>query len=364
MRQLPIVMLFVMMLACTESVDFEAENSDLLIVDGFITDRTGPHSIQLRTAAQFAGLREGGNELAVTGAHVRIKDDLDNCIDLTESSDGIYETPETFQGEHGRSYTLHIDMNDGASYISAPETLTSSGEMGSVYYDLTLDSLPGFSGGLGPEVWINFYTDFTFPNNNFYYLWDWDGTFILETTYTRQRGNLAQSRCDTTLLVDQPIPEFCYVQEKHEGFVRILASNESSMLSRKNFRILSKRVDFNWKVRYSMHLSQYSISERAFEFWSQAERQKNAVGSIFDPTPSQIAGNMKKVGSSEIPVLGYFGAYGMQDWRLFIPGLGIQDSVNACLLPLLSPDELRTIYCCDCRFFPLSDEERPDFWED
>lgn len=56
-----------------------------------------------------------------------------------------------------------------------------------------------------------------------------------------------------------------------------------------------------------MEVSQYTLSYRAYDFWKQIQQQRSSVGSIFDPPPSEIKGNIIAEDDSKA-ALGFFRA--------------------------------------------------------
>ena len=59
---------------------------------------------------------------------------------------------------------------------------------------------------------------------------------------------------------------------------------------------------------YLIHIHQYSLTENAYKFWDALYGQSSNVGSIFDPQPARIKGNLFYIDDTEAPVHGFFGA--------------------------------------------------------
>lgn len=357
------VLLICSLIACQDEISFETENNGLLIVDGSISDRVGMHTIRLATSAEFSSNLDENVEEPVSGAIVAIEDNKGNVVNLTESSPGFYDTPQGYQAIGGNAYVLCITTPDGAHYQSDAELLRPSGDMDEVYYDVETKEVLSAENIIVEEQRVNFYTDFSFPERDVYYKWEWDGVYAFKTTYitSEQRAPFCIPRIPTG------IPEVCYVKEKSDGgFVKVLESNTASSLDYEKFLVLSKKVDFNWKVRYAMHLVQLSMTKNTYEFWKNVEEQRDRSGSIFDPVPSKIIGNVHNVTNDGEEVLGNFSVYGYQDQRVFVTGLAIPDSNNSCLLPLTIPGESHPEYCCNCsKLDPTNNQTaKPDFWVD
>jgi hypothetical protein len=61
-------------------------------------------------------------------------------------------------------------------------------------------------------------------------------------------------------------------------------------------------------TRIRIDVRQYSLSEKAFNFWNQIGIQQRSTGSIFDPPPASFTGNIVNTQNENETVLGFFGA--------------------------------------------------------
>ncbi|MCK5169859.1 MAG: DUF4249 domain-containing protein [Bacteroidales bacterium] len=108
------IALIIFTTACTESYDVELDSSYIrLVVQGSISDELKAHQVSLSKSADYFSNRPADR---VTGAIVTISDG-ENNFDLTEVSDGLYET-DTIAGEVGKTYTLTIN-SEGETYFSS-----------------------------------------------------------------------------------------------------------------------------------------------------------------------------------------------------------------------------------------------------
>lgn len=72
------------------------------------------------------------------------------------------------------------------------------------------------------------------------------------------------------------------------------------------------------KVRYSILVSQYAETAEEFAYYELLRKNTEAVGTVNDPLPTQLTGNMHRLDDATEPVLGYVGARTAQQKRLFI----------------------------------------------
>jgi hypothetical protein len=196
---------------------------------------------------------------------------------------------------------------------------------------------------------LEFYASFNSTSDATDYKWSWENTYI----FVAPRG----------FGVD-----LCYVNESSSGFVNILR-NESFETYIKNYSVNFVPVDFKFNYKYSMNIILYAMNDHASIFWNQLSSQTKVTGSIFDPTSTKITGNIQNINDSKEVVLGYFGAFGKAEKRVFIDALeaGIligsrdffYDQIDACF-PL---NTVPPIWCRSCVYYPGSQKEKPDFWE-
>jgi hypothetical protein len=148
-------------------------------------------------------------------------------------------------------------------------------------------------------------------------------------------------------------------------------------------------------IRYSILVTQFAISKEEFDFWTEIKKSTESVGTIFDPLPSRVLGNLYSESSSREPVLGYFTVSSAVSQRIFIdnselPRIFYGTSFTGChysQIDSLTVDEFygnpnsvliiatitdmmgnvigfttATQNCTDCRTRNNGKTTKPDFW--
>lgn len=315
-------LLFILPLAaCIEPYSAEVEEgAQLLTVDGMISTGQGPHSIRLTKSDTYGSVFEGLIR-PVSNATVIIRDDQGKVTFLTEDLDdrGVYHTPDDFAAEIGTSYTLQIQLIDGKVYSSFPERVESVPEINTI--DLRVVRIPVEGENLDRSG-VQLIAGFQDPSdqNNFYYWQTGESTYVLKT-----RPDLYTPRPSDTNTSREPQPKDCCTT----CFRTEMLGNQGIYLEKDdNFNGLSTGVvagfiedDGNRFVEtYRTDLRQFSVTAEAYRFLRLVKQQTEISGSVFDPPPANIRGNMISLDNPEEVVLGYFIAAGESSKRIYIDG--------------------------------------------
>jgi len=253
--------------SCQEVIDLDIpRGEEQLVVEGWITDQPGPYTVSLSTTIAYNGGEEGQG---VTGARVKIFNDLGSEYILQETDPGIYQSQD-LQGTVGVSYWLNIQSPQGEEYQSKPEKLQAVTPIEEIYTQLKPENgehhlLIGFQ---DPPGGLNYYRWKVYKNEE---------------------------------LMDAP----------NEMYVSDNQLFSGQMVEGLNF---SKRTFF---LGTTVRVEQMSISGGAFRFFSQTILQWS-TGSPLDTPPAPIIGNIYKVNNPNEYALGYFGASSVTEAEILV----------------------------------------------
>lgn len=117
-QQLYIALVFVatILFSCEKEIDFDLNNQEnaRLVVEASITNQTKVHTVELTRTTSYYENQAAPRE---TGATVTVFDG-NTTQTLTETSPGTYQTPSTYAGVIGRTYTLNITTKDNETYTA------------------------------------------------------------------------------------------------------------------------------------------------------------------------------------------------------------------------------------------------------
>lgn len=345
----------------------------LFVVDGYINVSSNSATIRL---SQAVPLDTTVITNPIGGATVWIESDDNTNIFLSEQAVGSYGISDV-AFDMNAHYRLHLKISND-EYASDYVELKRTPELDSVTYRQEDDAL---------RIAVNTHTP---DNSGRYFKWDYVETWEYETSLVS----------NYKLVGDQPIH-----RTAEEYITRCYGTNDSKRILISNTASLSQDVvrDFPITVvpggtfqltrRYSINVKQRALANSEYQYWLQLQRTSESLGTLFDPQPGQVTGNIHNINNDEV-VLGYFGGGEVVEKRLFI-NFGdlpdrlktinmkaictsldrililLEDLKNANGMILLDPFALSTgpiigydatfPRCADCTLFG-GVTQKPDFW--
>ncbi|MEP1034539.1 DUF4249 domain-containing protein [Ekhidna sp.] len=331
-------------LGCQEPVELEFTSDDeYLVIDGFITDESGPHVITITKSQPFTN-----DEIVifekVQNASVAIIDDLGNETILSELSPGSYRTSTAFVGQVGRSYTLTVELN-GDTFQSTPQLIPAKSSLDSVYFRQSERVTINDDGEVLRNPTVEFLCNVDYATQSSFTAITWHATYEYKTVLTQT-------------------PYDCYVNEQNNGFSAVLTNEEINTGSINEVTVGELLFDSKFKSGYSLKAILYSMNKQAYDFHFQINQQRSSTGSVFDPQPFQIFGNIQNLNSPDQIILGFFGAYGKVDKRVFVYPSNIDAPEPFDICSRVGGPGFPPSYCFDCANFPGAYIQKPTYWQD
>lgn len=383
--------------SCLERFDPEilGSNASVLVVDGLITDETGPYFVKLY---QAVSLNE--EPMPLEGAGVSIEDSEGPIDFLQETAPGIYQT--TFiQGVVGKEYRLNISF-DGKSYQSPWELLEKSPSIDNIYFESL--ELPTRDPD-DPQRGVQFYIDSQGEvEDGRFFRYEWMETWqygVCLPSFYEYFGN------DTVRVTTTPLYH-CWIDNPSREINVANTSGLSKNLLAQHKLGFIEGDERRFTIQYSLLVKQFAVDEKEHRYWKTLKETTAEQGKLFDKQPARVDGNVKNINNPEDEVVGYFSVTGLQQQRVkvrprdvdsklaekpicyppcdrtigiwkqdFGPGPGYDEAVFQSLaegnfyfrsiFPFGSSQsvgsELAPAECADCRYGggqPI----KPDYWDD
>lgn len=275
--------------ACIKQVQVQTRNAPpVLVVEGAITTDSLPYTVKL----SYSGKLRAANDIPVESiekdALVTITDDQGHATSLTYRDSGIYQTTDPgYIGQVGRSYHVTIELSDGKKYVSAPEKISPAvpfeNTMVRFVEDFNLD-FPAY-------LTVSIDTKDPVEQEN-YYKWD-----FYSWTPMKTKGVPCGFGC--------VLYEYCF-QKIFDPDLRILSDAAINGNTISNQRIGKSYI--YWYGKHYIDIGQLSITKAYYQFLEKYNEQVTRTGSVLDPLPASIKGNVYNSADENDFALGYFSA--------------------------------------------------------
>lgn len=348
MKRSLIILLF-FLCGCIDPFPVEvSEGESLLHVEGYITTDPGPHTIKLTRTATYGSVFVDFIR-RVSQATVGIQEvESGQVTFLTETETGTYVTPNGFSAEIGKSYSLRILTRDGEEYVSEPQNTLPVPEIDSLAYRTIV--IPT-TNRLFPKSGLQFISFFKDPpgERNFYH-WKIENRISRVSTFPelyRPRGSLPEDPpqpkdCCTYCFVPDMVPFRNIFIAEDTGFDGLATSQIAGFLEDNGFRFMHRfRFDFQ----------QMAISAETYRYLRLIDQQLSLTGSVFDPPPARLRGNIINLNDPDETVLGHFFSADVVSKRIYLR----REDLDLIQSQLRFED--------DCRELSNSTVEGPEDWD-
>ncbi len=373
----PTLLFIVLFTGCLERLDYQIPKtaSQSISVSGYISNQPPPYEVRIYNLFDIESKET--TKTPVSAKRVELFDHNGSSESFTEMNPGIYQT--SAQGIHGvvgGVYKIQVELTDGRLYESIPDTILAPGKMDSLYIRYTKKYTALYVEKYYMDVLFDASYD-THGGNKF--MWRLTTTFKGTTQPEENHGqcfwfpDIGQCNwvppCSGYRNIGSnanPIFEKQYPCTCCDCWYNIY--NDNIMLSEqfveysKLSSVLLKSIPVSpWMFQYKtrVDVSQLSLTTRAFRFWRAITKQREAIGSLFQPVAGIIPIGFIQLEGNEIPVQGIFYATGVSSKTQIIK----KDDLPVIVYITLPTDSL--YFADDCRYlFSNSSNLKPPFWRD
>ncbi|WP_353723171.1 DUF4249 domain-containing protein [Dyadobacter sp. 676] len=272
-----------------------------LVVDGFLNVNGDTSTILLSHTQATNDDKAVEKE---TGASIVVDAENGESYAFQDMGDGSYKLPPSSFNQDTK-YRLRIRRSDGRQYESAYVVVSKTPPIDSISHRVD----PVRNAML---IYVNTH-DAT--NATRFYRWSFEETYEYRMPYY------------SSLTRDYKAGQIVSRKDNINVCWRTLASRDIKLgstikLSQDIIRelpvnivdIASNKLYFG----YTILVKQYGLTREAFEYWTDLAKTTQGTGSLFDPQPSQVTGNIRNVSDAKELVFGYFSAAQEQKQRVFI----------------------------------------------
>ena len=287
--------------ACTDPYlpDVIKDPPSYLVVDGFLNSK-GVSTIKLTRTYAIGSTAAAPTESKAT---VYLEEEAGPRTQLREAPLGTYTSPTALALNPAKRYRLHLNTFAGQEYAS---------DFVPVKNTPPIDDLNWRAGGDGASIYVNTH-DAT--NATQYYRWDYVETWEITPVY---RPTVEYAGGAIIRQITVPYPNLCWGTAP-STIVQIEKTTALTQDVVKDFRLrVLPQNSERLYTRYSMLVNQYALTKAEYAYWELLRKNTESIGSLFDPQPVQLTGNVHCLSTPTALALGFVSAHSVESRRLFI----------------------------------------------
>ena len=284
------------------------ENKNLLVVEGFLNSGQGTTTIRLSRSVELTDTTQKKFEL---GAKVNVEGENGSSFALAGNTRGEYSIAQ-LPLLNNVKYRLHIKTVDGKEYASdfVPIKITPP-----------IDSITWQRESEGVRLYVNTHDP---QNATKYYQWEFEETWEFRSAYYSSLNYVRDNANRVTALVyrypDHSVDTTIYKCWKTLNSTSIIIGSSENLATDiiyLPFHFIEQGSE-KLSVLYSVNLKQYAVSHEKYLFLQKMKKNTEQTGSLFDPQPSQLSGNIHCLTDPNETVIGYVEITQEQTQRIFI----------------------------------------------
>jgi hypothetical protein len=337
-----------------------------LVVDGSLNTSVGASS-QIRLS-RTQNVYDEGLPRAELRAKVTVEGNKGSRYTFVEAEKGIYHLAAASYNA-AEKFRLRIRTVDGKEFLSAFVPVVKTPPIDSLTYSIN----PGKE---GVRIFVNTH-DAT--NKTRFYRWSFDETWEYFTPLHSPMEVIGKSVVYRTENINT-----CWSSAKASTIVLGSTVKLTKDVVKDQVVTYVPVSSGKLRVKYSILVKQYGLTQEEYEYWNTLSKTTERTGSLFDPQPAQLTGNITCLSDPTELAFGYFGASTQQEHRLYVAErLGatptcsptdtlsldeLFDSMDLIVEEYFAPDSFTPEYvmgasnCTDCRL-QGGTTKKPSFWK-
>lgn len=337
--------------SCLEKFDFERPDSikDAIAIQGSITKSNPSYvNVTLKEVFDFANFPK-----FLSASEVLIIDEAGNQLELETRRQGFYyltilDDHPFFKVETGKKYKIRVSGLRNKIFESNWEKLLPVPIPEKLRTDNVSTEVTDRFGIVRVFNELGYFIDTPLkaPNatQNSRLLWELEGLFKL--TDTPSVGKCFDG--------EAPAPKACYIRDSPIQNYVTFDGTKSSADRLDNYLVEAINFTGNLAEGYYITILQQSLTESAYDYWSQVATAVNRTGDLFQQPTGLVSNNLQNIEDPSESVFGYFYATEERPIRLYIEPQG------QATCPIVSQNGVVAEFCCDCR--RIGSPVKPDWW--
>ncbi len=274
--------------------------SRFLVVDGSLN--TTPGGMSQIKLSRTQNVYDKGGPQAEIRAKLTVEGDQGSRFAFAEGEQGIYQLG-TANFKATEKYRLRIKTAGNREYLSAYVPVVKTPPIDSLTYQIRGERA-------GVEIHINAHDDL---DKTRFYRWSytetWDYFMPQYSGFEVVKGDIVGREENIN---------HCWSNANPTNIVLGTTIKLSKDIIRDQPIVYVPASSEKLRATYSILVRQYALTQEEYEYWNTLAKTTERTGSIFDPQPAQVTGNIQAVDDASEQVFGYFSAANQQEQRLFV----------------------------------------------
>ena len=340
-----LIFLVLFIVSCIDEIDFDVDSNERsVVINGLLTDKGGESRISV-ALSPILGIGNDNILDPISGAQIVVKSSSGDNFDYVESEESPGEYIANVNISRDDSYHVEITLPQGDLIVSDPQSFPKqSPDIENLDFDLIVEEVINESGNVAERERVELYVSTSALEEDTYLRWRVKG----EYQFVERAFGLLN-------------PRNCYIKDNLD-FNNIVIAESSDFSDRRvtNLPLISTTFNDRFHIVYLYNVFQYSLHPEEYQYWQQVDQLINIDGTLFDPPPGVIFGNLVNTTNPDQMVQGYFSVVSESFDRFFaVPSRKGFFIDSECFSRPNAPNPPR---CVDCTTILNSTLVKPDYW--
>jgi hypothetical protein len=268
-----------------------------LVIEGLVNSGTDSTIIKLSRTTPVYSTKTNNAEV---NASVKVEGEDGTSYLLKETDSGTYASTGLNLNPL-QKYRLRVTTIANDVYVSDFEAVKATPPIDSIGYIIKADGLQIYSNAHDASNNTRYY--------RFEYIEDWKFNSAYRTNLEVVGNEIVGRAVDVY---------YCYNNDQSSNVIigSTVKLSQDVLYQQPLIQIPAESEKIS--NRYAILVKQYSLTKNAYTFWQQVKNNTEKLGSIFDPQPSEAAGNIKCISNPTKKVIGYISVGTAQTKRIYI----------------------------------------------
>ena len=339
-------LLTLLVYSCIDEITLNVDSDQqFVIVNGLISDVPGEVSVTVNNSP-IIGVGNDNILVPISAAQVQLFENDNPVAQFVESLDEAGTYLAQFNGaQEGALYQIVVTLPDGSIVESQPQSIPVSNlAIDTIDFEIVPVEFINETGNVATNDFVEIYVNSEQIVDRAFLRWRVTGEYqIVEKAF----GLL--------------FPRNCYVKENIDFNRVTIADSETYSDGRvRDLPVMRLPMDSRFNIVYLFNVFQYTMSEAEYLYWSRIQELIDVEGTLFDPPPGILNGNLVNRTNPDERVQGYFSVVRQSFQRRFvdITQRGFFADTDCESRPNANNPEK----CLDCTTLSRSTLEKPDYW--